>query len=63
LVLYHAASHGLVSVQRPAGYIGPAGGMLCDEMGELYWDRYTRDFFCHTCEHRRMGGGPALFTQ
>jgi hypothetical protein len=34
LVLYHAPSHGLVSSQRPAAYAGPAGGMLCDEMGE-----------------------------
>lgn len=34
LVLYHAPSHGLVSLQQPAAYVGPAGGMLCDEMGE-----------------------------
>jgi hypothetical protein len=34
LVLYHSPSHGFVSLQRPAAYVGPAGGMLCDEMGE-----------------------------
>lgn len=34
LVLYHAPSHGLVSLQQPAPYVGHAGGMLCDEMGK-----------------------------
>jgi hypothetical protein len=33
VVLYRAVSHGLVSRQRPAGFCGPAGGVLCDEMG------------------------------
>jgi hypothetical protein len=33
MVLYRAVSHGLVSRVRPAGFCGPAGGVLCDEMG------------------------------
>jgi hypothetical protein len=33
VVLYRAVSHGLVSRVRPAGFCGPAGGVLCDEMG------------------------------
>lgn len=35
VTLYHAPSHGLISIQPPAAYRGPPGGLLCDEMGEL----------------------------
>lgn len=57
LVLYHAPSHGLVSLQRPAAYAGPAGGMLCDEMGE--WLLLTALSFSGACVSggRSLGGG------